>query len=127
MSDSMRILIVDDQARARQSLMALIATWPQLSVVGEAASGEQAIRFVAESRPDAVLIDARMPGMDGVEATRAIKTAWPEVKVIVLSMYVEYLDSALAAGADAFVSKGARPENLLVTLTDMARSPGDDT
>ena len=113
----MQILIVDDQPRARQSLKALLAVWPQVEEVREAANGQEAVHLVEEAQPDVVLMDARMPEMDGVEATRHIKARWPQVKVIVLSMYADYMADALAAGADAFVSKGEPPERLLTILT----------
>ncbi len=126
MTERIRVLVVDDQPRARQSLKALLATWPPLAEVREAANGRQAIGRVEESRPDVVLMDARMPEMDGVEATRLIKAQWPQVKVVVLSMYAEYLDQAVAAGADAFIGKGEPPEKLLHTLENMARTPTDE-
>jgi DNA-binding NarL/FixJ family response regulator len=113
----MQILIVDDQPRARQSLKALLATWPQVKEIREAANGQEAVHLVEESRPDVVLMDVRMPEMDGLEVTRLIKARWPQVKVIVLSMYADYMADALAAGADAFVSKGEPPERLLATLS----------
>jgi DNA-binding NarL/FixJ family response regulator len=117
MAGHMQILIVDDQTRARQSLKALLAIWPQVKEIREAANGQEALHLIEESRPDVVLMDARMPEMDGLEATRLIKARWPQVKVIVLSMYADYTADALAAGADAFVSKGEPPERLLATLT----------
>jgi len=116
MAGHMQILIVNDQPRARQSLRALLATWPQVKEIREAANGQEAVRLVEESRPDVVLMDARMPEMDGLEATWLIKARWPQVKVIVLSMYADYRTDALAAGADAFVSKGEPPDRLLATL-----------
>jgi CheY-like chemotaxis protein len=119
-ADCIRVLVVDDQLRARQSLKALLATWPQLQEVREAANAQQALSVIEAFRPDVVLMDARMPGMDGVEATRTIKARWPQLRVIVLSMYAEYLDAALAGGADAFVNKGLAPEKLLVTLANVA-------
>jgi CheY-like chemotaxis protein len=112
-----RVLIVDDQPRARQSLKALLATWLKASEIQEVSSGHEALYFVEESRPDVILMDARMPGMDGLEATRLIKTGWPEVKIVVLSMYPDYKGPALAAGADAFVCKGELPERLLTILS----------
>jgi DNA-binding NarL/FixJ family response regulator len=116
MAGHMQILIVDDQPRARQSLKALLVTWSQVKEIREAANGQEAVHLVEESQPDVVLMDARMPEMDGLEATRLIKARWPQVKVIVLSMYADYMADALAAGADAFVSKGEPPERLLATL-----------
>jgi DNA-binding NarL/FixJ family response regulator len=109
----MQILIADDQPRARQSLKALLATWPRVDGVREACSGQEAVLSVEEALPDVVVMDARMPDMDGVAATRVIKERWPRVKVVVWSMYPEYEAEARLAGADAFVTKGEPPQQLL--------------
>jgi two-component system nitrate/nitrite response regulator NarL len=82
----------------------------------------EAVRCVEECKPDIVLMDARMPEMDGIEATRIIKTKSEQIPVIVLSMYLEYQEAALAAGADAFISKGDPPERLLEALTKASSS-----
>jgi CheY-like chemotaxis protein len=107
-----RVLIVDDRRAVRQGLQALVALWPDVTCVGEAADGQQGVKLVAEQRPDAVVVDIRMRGMDGLEATRRIKSQWPEVRVIVLTLHAESEDDALAAGADAFLVKGGPPEAL---------------
>ncbi len=117
-----RILIVDDQPRARQSLRALLATCPTVETVGEAGTGSDALVQVKETRPDLVLMDARMPGMDGIEATRLIKTRWPQIRVVVLSMYTVAAADAMDAGADAFLTKGAPAEELLQTLSEFSKS-----
>ncbi len=101
-----RVLIVDDQARARQSLRALLMTWPQVGELREAGDGLAALEMIEASRPDLVLVDARMPSLDGLETTQRIKARWPEVQVIVLSMSPEYADRARQAGAEAFAVKG---------------------
>ena len=116
MTAHIRVLIADDQPRTRQSLKALLGTLPQVVEINEACDGQEALRCVAECQPDLVLLDVRMPELDGLHVTRLVKTRWPHVKVIVLSMYIEYLAQALAAGADAFVSKGEPPDRLLGTL-----------
>jgi DNA-binding NarL/FixJ family response regulator len=117
---ALRILIVDDQRRTRQSLKALLATKFQCMRMLEAENGVEALKYMNEwLLPDIVLMDARMPDLDGIEATRAIKRQAPRVKVIVLSMYVEYQVAALEAGADAFISKGEPPERLLAALCAM--------
>lgn len=118
MSKPLRILIVDDQPRARHSLKALLATKFQLAETCEAANGKEAIRCVDECQPDIVVMDARMPEMDGIEATRLITTKSVPVLVVVLSMYPEYQESALAAGANAFINKGDSPDRLLEALTE---------
>jgi DNA-binding NarL/FixJ family response regulator len=120
---------VDDQPRARKSIRALLATWPEAGQVREAANGREALRLVEEFRPDVVLMDVRMPdtlacgaSVDGIEATRLIKARWPQVKVIMISMYPDYAADALEAGADAFFSKGTPPDELLVTLAAVTAS-----
>jgi DNA-binding NarL/FixJ family response regulator len=113
----MQILIADDQARARQSLKALLATWPTVERIREACNGQEAVLSMEAATPDVVVMDARMPEMDGVQATRVIKQRWPGVKVVVWSMYPEYEAEAWSAGADAFVTKGEPPEQLLARIS----------
>ena len=116
MVKTLRILIVDDQGHARRSLKALLATRFKLVDTCEAVNGIEAVRCVEECKPDIVVMDARMPEMDGIEATRIIRTKSAQIPVIVLSMYSEYKADALAAGANAFVSKGEPAEQLLAVL-----------
>lgn len=131
MEQCVRLLIVDDAPRSRAGLRALLTTLglsvlqesqgeagPQVEVVGEAVNGQDALRLVEERRPDLVLMDARMPVMDGLEATQLIKDRWPEIKVVVLTMYPAYRAEALAAGADAVLVKGCPPEKLLEAILD---------
>ncbi len=118
MTRQIRVLIVDDQPRARQSLRALLATWPNIQDIREAVNGRQAIKAVVESAPDVVLMDARMPVMDGLEATRLIKNFFPDVRVIVLSMYPETENQARESGADAFVYKCEPPDRLIAALAE---------
>jgi DNA-binding NarL/FixJ family response regulator len=113
MQKPIQVLIVDDMQRARRSMRALLSTWPHVAELREAADGHEAVQQVRERQPDLILMDARMPGLDGLEATGQIKAGWPHIKVIVLSMYTEYKEEALAAGADAFVSKGEASDRLL--------------
>jgi DNA-binding NarL/FixJ family response regulator len=119
---SIRLLIVDDQPRARQSLKALLATWSEVEEVREASNGQQAIQLVEESQADVVLMDVLMPEMDGLQATRLIKSRWPQVHVILLTMYGEYLDDAVVAGADGFFIKGEPPERLQQQLAAIQRA-----
>jgi CheY-like chemotaxis protein len=85
--------------------------------IREASDGQEAVHLVEESCPDIVLMDVHMPEMDGLQATRLIKTKWPQVPVILLSMYAEFLDDAAVAGADAFFVKGDSPQQLLALLS----------
>jgi two-component system invasion response regulator UvrY len=118
----MQILIADNQPRARQSLKALLATWPAVDRVREASSGQEAVLRIEEAIPELVVMDARMPDMDGIEATRLIKERWPLVKVVVWSIYPEYEAEAQTAGADAFVTKGMPPQQLLARLAAVTAS-----
>ncbi len=122
MEQRIRLLIADDRPRSRDGLRALLATCSKVEVVGEAADGGEAVRLVEERRPGVVLMDARMPVLDGMEATRLIKSQWPEVRVVMLTMYSIYRDGALAAGADAFLVKGCSPEQLLSTISGEGES-----
>ena len=116
MNGRVRILITDDQQPTRRGLKALLNFAPQIEVVGEAANGQEAVRLVAEYRPDVVLMDIQMPVMDGLQATRLIKSQWPEIKVIALTNYPTYRAEALRAGVDAFLLKGCTPEALQITI-----------
>jgi DNA-binding NarL/FixJ family response regulator len=118
--DKFRILIVDDQKRARQSLRALLNTWQGVEEIREAANGLDAALQMETFNPHLILMDVRMLTMDGVRATRYLKAVYPQVKIIVLSMYPDYEPKAVDAGVDAFVSKGEPPERLLAVITAVA-------
>ena len=119
-----RVLICDDEPRARQALKALLLTREvtchdessSIYVAGEARDGYEAVQLVETVLPEVVVIDACMPGMDGLEATRFIKKNWPQVRVIVLTMYPDQRVAALDAGADAFLLKGCLAETLIKTI-----------
>jgi len=112
----MRVLIVDDQRRARQSMKALLGAWYPDAEVCEAANGVEAVNLIGEFQPDLVLMDVRMPKMDGLEGLTQIKAVRRQTRVILLSMYPDYEAEALEASADAFVSKSDPPEKLRETL-----------
>ena len=124
MSEPIRVLVVDDQLRARQSLKTLLATCPQIKEVREAALAREAVSLIQESQPDVVLMDVQMPEMNGMQATRLVKLQWPQVKVIILTLYAEYAAEARAAGADAFICKGEPAGKLLTTLMTVATDNG---
>jgi DNA-binding NarL/FixJ family response regulator len=109
-----RVLVADDQTVVREGLVLLLGLIPGVEVVGTAADGEAAVRLVAERRPDVVLMDLRMPRMDGVEATRRIREGFPAVQVVVLTTYADdqSVFSALRAGARGFLTKSASAEEI---------------
>ena len=114
---AIRVLVADDQQLLRHSLAILIDGTPGLNVVGQAATGHDAVALTRERRPDVVLMDIRMPDGDGIEATRRI-TGDPDLRdtsVVVLSMFAldEYVSAALRAGARGFLLKDAHPDQLL--------------
>jgi DNA-binding NarL/FixJ family response regulator len=113
-----KVLIVDDRTQAREGLKALLATAPAVQVAGEAADGREAMHLIEKQRPDVVLMDASMPVMDGLEATRLVKAQWPEVRVIVLTLHAALRAEALAAGADAFLVKGCPAGDLLAAILE---------
>jgi len=109
-----RLVVVDDQAMLRGALAALLELEDDLTVVGVAADGQEALRVVDETRPDVCLMDIQMPGMDGIAATTAVRTASPESRVLIVTTFARpgYLRSALDAGASGFVVKDAPAEQL---------------
>jgi DNA-binding NarL/FixJ family response regulator len=111
--------VVDNQPRARQSMKALIGAWYPAAEVLEAVDGYEAVQLFEEFQPDVILMDARMPRMSGLEATKQIKAKSHKIKIIVLSMYSDLQIEALAAGADAFISKSDPPEKIKETLADI--------
>jgi DNA-binding NarL/FixJ family response regulator len=122
MEQLFRLLIVDDQPRTRQSLSALLVIdFPQIEL-SEAPDGNEALRQVEAIHPDIVVMDVRMPGGDGIEATRSIKALYPLTKVILYSMYAEYQSVALAAGADAFIVKGEPSGALVAAIAGLAKA-----
>jgi two-component system response regulator DesR len=112
--DTIRLLIADDQALVRGALGALLELEPDLTVVGMAADGAEAVRLAEELRPDVCLMDIQMPGMDGVEATRRIRQASAGTRVLVVTTFARpgYLRSALDAGASGFIVKDTPAEEL---------------
>ncbi|MFD0075220.1 response regulator [Streptomyces sp. NPDC127166] len=114
---TIRVLLADDQALLRSAFKVLVDSEPDMEVVGEAPDGDGAVALARSTRPDVVLMDIRMPGTDGLAATRMI-TADPEladVRIVMLTTFEvdEYVVQSLRAGASGFLGKGAEPEELL--------------
>ena len=118
----MRIAIVDDDPLVRMGLRAILASEDGWEVIGEAGDGAEAIALVAESKPDLVLMDIRMPGMDGLEATRRIIDSGTDTKVLVLTTFEvdEYVFEAMRSGASGFVLKRVPPPELIEAVRVVA-------
>ncbi|MGI6358455.1 MAG: response regulator transcription factor [Bacillota bacterium] len=120
MSDRIRVLLVDDQTIIRDGLRALLQAQPDIQVVAEAGNGQEAHRQALEHHPDVVLMDIRMPMMDGVEATRLIKRDCPQTVVIVLTTFddVDYIIQAMTHGAAGYLLKDIGSEKLIQAIRD---------
>jgi DNA-binding NarL/FixJ family response regulator len=123
---TIRVVLVDDQAMVRTGLRMVLAAEPDIEVVGEAADGAAGVQVVAEARPDVVLLDVRMPGMDGLEAARRIVAAELPTRVVVLTTFDEdeYVAAALRAGVSGFLLKVAPPEDLVAAVRTVAAGHG---
>jgi DNA-binding NarL/FixJ family response regulator len=118
-----RILLVDDQTMFREGLRVILSVQPDFEVVGEAANGEEALRMAVKLKPHVVLMDLRMPVMDGVEATRRLHASFPESRVIMLTTFDddEAVFEGLRAGALGYLLKDAPSEKLLEAIRAAAR------
>jgi DNA-binding NarL/FixJ family response regulator len=114
MAEPIRVLLVDDQKLMREGLRVLLELEPRLDVVGEAADGQAALEAYAALQPDVVLMDIRMPGMDGVEATWRLRERWPQARVIILTTFDddEYVFEGLRAGALGYLLKDVSGQEL---------------
>ena len=119
---SVRVLIVDDDDLMRAGLKAVLSSDDSIDVIGEAGDGRAAIQQARAGRPDVVLMDVRMPDLDGISATRELLAASPEVKVAILTTFErdEYIFGALSAGASGFLLKRTKPEELIAAIHTLA-------
>lgn len=110
----MRVVVADDQTVVREGLVTLLSTLPDVEVVGSACDGADALAIIAQTAPDVVLMDLRMPHMDGLEATRRVRATHPEVQVVVLTTYAddESIIHALRAGAIGYLTKDAGRDHI---------------
>jgi DNA-binding NarL/FixJ family response regulator len=117
-----RVLLVDDDDLMRAGLRSVLSSDPTIEVVGEAGDGRAAVERARDLRPDLVLMDVRMPDLDGISATREVLAARPDVKVVILTTFEEddYIFGALNAGASGFLLKRTSPEELIAGLHTVA-------
>jgi len=118
MPEQISVLIVDDHAVVRKGVRGYLEAQPDITIAGEADSGEEAVRLAAEHAPDVILMDLVMPGMDGVEATGRVREASPGSQVVVLTSYHEddHIFPAIKAGALSYLLKNVRPEELVAAV-----------
>ena len=131
MDKKVRIVLAEDHTILREGLRALLSADPKFEIVGEAADGREAVRFVEKLGPDLVMMDLSMPRMTGMDAIREIKKRYPETKIIALTVHKteEYLQTTLQAGANAYVLKDATHDELLMAIESVLQgqiylSPG---
>lgn len=116
------VLIADDQALVRMGLRKVFETEPDMTVAGEAADGEEAVAAVRRLRPDVILMDIRMPALDGIEATRRITATQPDARIVILTTFGldTYVYESLRAGASGFMLKDAPPEEITAAVRVVA-------
>jgi len=117
-----RTVVTDDQQLLRDGLATLLQADRRIEVVGRGANGQDAVDLVAETRPDVVLVDVRMPVMNGIQVIRQVKARWPAVRVVILSSFADdgYVIEGLAAGADGYLLKDATPDALISSVLTVA-------
>lgn len=122
-NDRITVIIVDDHAIVRQGLRTYLQLQPDIEVIGEAPNGKEALAMVADSLPDIVLMDLVMPVMDGVEATRAVRTLSPNTRVIVLTSFSEdeKVFASIKAGAQGYLMKDVHPSDLVTAIRTVNR------
>ena len=123
---TVRVVLVDDEAMVRVGLRMVLTAEPDIEVVGEAADGGAAVGVVERTAPDVVLMDVRMPEVDGIEGARRVLAQSPDVKVVVLTTFDEdeYVEAALRAGVSGFLLKVAPPERLIEAVRTVAAGGG---
>lgn len=121
--DKIRVLVAEDEVMTRELLARLIALEPDIEVVGQAANGKQAVGLARKLMPDVLLTDIRMPDMNGIEATKLIKTEMPSVQVVILTIHHDDANvfEAIKAGARGYVLKESPPEDTVAAIRAVAR------
>ena len=121
-----RVLIAEDSPHIRDSLSGLLAEEPDMELVGTAADGLEAVDQAAALRPHVVIMDAQMPHLDGVEATRRIKKELPGVGILFFSVFTDYVEASIAAGADGYVTKDCGVADLFFEIRRIASAIGSN-
>ena len=123
MMETLRVLLVEDDPMVRQTLARMLAAYPDLQVIGQAGAGDEAVSYVEKHNPQVVIMDIRLPRMDGIAATREIKWKFPQVQIIGLSEYGHgyNADAMLKAGAIAVYQKSMATEELYSAITKAGR------
>ncbi len=121
-----RVILADDHAILRSGVRAILEGIPEVTVVAEAGNGEQALKAIAEHKPDVLLTDISMPGMSGLELASRVADEWPDTRVLVLSMHAdkEYATKAMALGTAGYILKDANPDELGCAVRAVARGEG---
>jgi len=121
MSESIRVFVVEDQVRILESLVQILSASPGVEVCGSATSGEEALEAIPEARPRVLLCDLGLPGMDGIELTRAVRERWPEIEVLVLTVFdeEERVLGAIRAGAAGYLLKGAPGAKIVEAIEEV--------
>jgi YesN/AraC family two-component response regulator len=117
-----KIMLVEDNIRARRALKAIISQQAGIVITAEAANGQEAVRKIEAQIPDLIIMDMRMPVMDGLEATQIIKARWPQIKIVILSMYADGQSDVLAAGADSFLAKGCSMDTMITIIHSLTNA-----
>ena len=120
--EKIKVLLADDNEVVREGLKSILEPQADIEVVGQAVDGLDAVMKAEKLQPDVILMDAQMPGIDGPEATRRIKKSLPDVKVLFLTVYGDYVGDALAAGASWYLTKDCRRQDLLEAIRVLAQS-----
>jgi DNA-binding NarL/FixJ family response regulator len=117
-----RVVVVDDEPLVREVIVTLLRGDPRIEIVGTGGDGQQAIELTGRLRPDVVLMDIRMPRMDGIQASREIKARWPDMRVVLLTSFREdgYVLEGVMAGADGYLLKSTTPAALIASLMAVA-------
>ena len=119
--DKISVLIADDSPAIRDGLQSILRAHPDIEVVGEATNGVEAIAKAEQLQPGFILMDAQMPELDGIAATRQIKERWPIIKILLLTVHTEYIEAALAAGADGYLLKDSGRQELVQAIKELGR------